>query len=448
MLIFISTFAKKVEDKDVQKVIATVLKNQNKEFKKVEKLIPLGINNDTTIYVATLKDGGYIIISADYSATPVLGSCSEGIYDPENMPGGLLYLMGTYQNSIKSLRDDNVQPSEETQALWDKYLGKQGNKLKSVSLIKNTEGAIEIESKSPLLNTKWGQKTPSSINDQSQKNGYHRYCPSGCLAGCVAVAMAQILYYWRWDVNPTGSNTFDGQTVNFSQNLFCWNRMNLTAPDNDNSRLIYYAGVSCNTDYCARNNESGSNEVKALTGFKNFWGMSSAGEVKNRGFVYFWYNWKQMIKDELDRNRPVLYGGGEHVWVIDGYSGEKTFNCVWGAFDGFHDGYFELGSFNPNGNNYNASETMIVNLFPSTKVNYNVIGPDVLTNQGATYYIDNIAECMYASWNFSPNIQQYYGSNHWAALKAIGGGLGWIDATYVLDGVIHNAPRKEITCTP
>jgi hypothetical protein len=138
--------------------------------------------------------------------------------------------------------------------------------------------------------------------------------------------------------------------------------------------------------------------------------------------------------------------------VIDGYNSNNQFHCNWGLYDGLYDDYFSLGGFNPGPDgqerNYNNNEWAIFNLYPATNVIYNVSGPDVLTSQNVTFTIQNIADCMYASWSYTPNIQAVYQSNHWISVKAVSGGVGWLDATYILDGQIHNAPRKYVTCLP
>ena len=55
--------------------------------------------------------------------------------------------------------------------------------------------------------------------------------------------------------------------------------------------------------------------------------------------------YRDMIKNELDHNRPVIsqgYGGGGHAWNFDGYSGNNL-HCNWG-WGGSSNGYFNLSS--------------------------------------------------------------------------------------------------------
>lgn len=299
----------------------------------------------------------------------------------------------------------------------------------------------------PLIHTKWQQGDYHQTGHPRQQTSYNKFCPTGCYAGCGAVAMAQILNYWKWDVNQTGSNTFDGQTVNFGNyTSYCWENMPLDYANDFNSKLIYHAGVSCNTDYCKSGSASLSLLENVLYGFKNYWGMSPNAEIKRRLWIMI-PTWSNRLKEELNSGRPIFYAGGEHSWVIDGYS-EIGFHCNWGSFDGIYDNYYYLGDFNLPGVDYNSEEYAIFNLQPATSVINNLLGPDIVTSTPVTYYIQNIADCKYATWVITPNLQNVYGSNHWTVVKAIGNGVGWIDGTYVLDGVIHNAPRKYVTCVP
>jgi hypothetical protein len=72
-------------------------------------------------------------------------------------------------------------------------------------------------------------------------------------------------------------------------------------------------------------------------------------------------------------------------------------------------------------------------------INYGISGPDLLCSSGATYSVPNVPSGKYVSWSFSSNIQSYYGGNTWIALRAIGNGLGWVEAT------INNTSCGNIT---
>ena len=58
----------------------------------------------------------------------------------------------------------------------------------------------------------------------------------------------------------------------------------------------------------------------------NNWGISSSADVKWR--IWHLSNWQDMLEDEIDLERPILYSGGNiniegHSWVIDGYDEDE-----------------------------------------------------------------------------------------------------------------------------
>ena len=51
-------------------------------------------------------------------------------------------------------------------------------------------------------------------------------------------------------------------------------------------------------------------------------------------------NWDNILYEELSSNRPIIYTGGNHAWVIDGYQ-DGAFHMNWG-WDGDMDGYYKV----------------------------------------------------------------------------------------------------------
>lgn len=116
------SFAQKISNTDLRKVIVKFKENNCLEAEKSEKVLALGLVKDTAIYIVEFQNGGFMIVSANYSAPPILGYCSNGIYDPKNMPEGLNYLIGTYQKNILYIKENNIKPSVEATSLWNNYL--------------------------------------------------------------------------------------------------------------------------------------------------------------------------------------------------------------------------------------------------------------------------------------------------------------------------------------
>jgi len=347
-LLVIAAYSQVVDENTARKVAQKFLLTDYPYLKDqlFQKFIAVGLDNDTLYYVFQYPDEGYAIISAESSAPPVLGHCKKGKYEPENMPPGLLYLLDKYKYWISSLRENKVQQTKQIKEQWAGYLDPDLVTLKSY-----TVGDEMIE-------TKWGQS-----------DGYDQFCPAGCPAGCTAVAMAQILKYWECRIDPTGSlyysgSYFIGGSANFGETTYNWKDMDTIAPDADNALLIYHAGVSCRTHY----NNGLSTPGKARDGFVDYWGISSSADVKWR--IWHLSNWQEMLENELDMGRPILYSGGNislegHSWVIDGYYSDGRFNCNWGWY-GYHNGPYFLGDFDPPGDPgpYNQIESAIFNVYP------------------------------------------------------------------------------------
>ena len=60
---------------------------------------------------------------------------------------------------------------------------------------------------------------------------------------------------------------------------------------------------------------------------------------------------------------------------------------------------------------------------------FSISGPTNLCSSGGQYSVLNVPSGSYVNWSYSSNIQSYYGGNNWVALRAIGNGAGWVQAT-------------------
>ena len=90
--------------------------------------------------------------------------------------------------------------------------------------------------------------------------------------------------------------------------------------------------------------------------------------LKYGGYTYYkkWSDadWTAMVKEELDKQHPILYGGasdeGGHSFICDGYDNQDYFHFNWG-WSGENDGYFTLSRLRPGsggagGGGYDFSE--------------------------------------------------------------------------------------------
>ena len=150
-------------------------------------------------------------------------------------------------------------------------------------------------------------------------------------------------------------------------------------------KLIFHAGVSCETHYTTSNGSS-STPNRARDAFVTYWGISSDADVRSRSMHL--NTWSDDLKDELDLNRPILYSGSAllgngHSWVLDAYYTDGNFNCNWG-FGGDYNGPYSLGDFDPPGEYgpYNQWESAIFNVYPVQTAG---VATPTLSNQSFTY---------------------------------------------------------------
>ena len=294
---------------------------------------------DTLAYIVNFSENqGFAVLSANRKLSESVYCIVEnGELSNDDMIEGFNLLSDP---QIKSNADD-VDLGEKTVPAFI---------ISAMIMDLHTDGGNEPETKAvtvqygPFLTTKWHQHSP--FNDQVKP---------GCPAGCVAVAVAQIMAY-----NEKSSNmTYNGHKCD-------WTTMKTVCPytqpeyAGSGEAKIQVAAFLCELGkrhncYIRYDTDgSGGYADGAKRTLKNY-GYSNA--KKHLGFGSS--NQKKAI-DKLKSGRPVyLEGkskGGGHAWVIDGYRkisvatinhGTRQasyFHINWG-WNGDRDGYYSCGNF-------------------------------------------------------------------------------------------------------
>ena len=301
---------------------------------------------DAAFYVFNTTNG-FVIVSADDCATPILGYSDDGQFELENIPVQLVdYLDGFIEQ---------IQFGIEHRLAADEVVARQWESVRTYGTLygsRATTNAVE-----PLLTSTWDQDCY-----------YNNLCPQGygpcghAMTGCVATAMGQIMRYWGYPANGSGSVTYTPQnypqqSVNFMEAVYDYDNM----PDNLNSSsnsiqidavstLLWHCGVAVYAKY-------GSSETLAFdyhvpNALKNHFLYSSDlyGQYKDDVGNTAWLG---QVKACLDLARPIYYSGrggwpsgnGGHAFVCDGYDANDLLHFNWG-WSGFDDGYYALGALN------------------------------------------------------------------------------------------------------
>ncbi len=311
-------------------------------------------------------NGGYVIVSGDERLPDVLGYSYESTFDADNIPSNMQGLLDGYAKQIEYVRE---HPEVEVA------------QRKVVS-----GGSI-----SPMLHCHWNQGAP-----------YNNKCPqyqgARCVTGCVATAMAQIMYYHRWpeqmhkkipdyvtsslqmlvsDISPKDYK------IDWANMLSSYSSGYTQVQADAVAMLMRMCGVAVEMDYTPR--ESGASLFMAGEAFSNYFSYDGNHECLWAS-DYTSDNWEQMLYDELVEGRPILYSGygagSGHAYVIDGYNNPNYFHVNFG-WGGSSDGFFLLSNIPT----FNQDQYAVLGLQPlksNTPSAYAVYNKGVLT-----YYYDD-----------------------------------------------------------
>ena len=291
-------------------------------------------------YLINLAPQGWVILSADDVATPVLGYSLSGSLEQEKMPANMRYVMSEFEEKIQK-----VILTEKTQHPYWMH--------PATSVTRAGDNKIE-----PLIQVNWNQGAP-----------FNAYCPrQKAVVGCVAVAMAQAMSVQRYPSRPQGQVSYahalyGALNINFD-NERAYNWDNIMNPQYDSydevARFLYHAGMSVRMEYGEEGSGIPSNEVSRISqALMNHFSYPE-------GVSYHWLDrydgdWKQLILNELQAGRAVVYNAIDskaragHSFNIDGYDGSSLFHVNWG-WGGYGNGDFSLSYLRDASMNMNYDE--------------------------------------------------------------------------------------------
>lgn len=338
------------------------------------KRVAKQVTDTPPYYIFNNEDGGFVIVSGDDCATPILGYSNEGSIDLGNMPIQLQELLQAYALEIEEAVNNNLQATEEVAESWEAY--------RRAPQTQNTTAAVNA-----LIATSW---------DQYPR--YNALCPSDAslsnfgghpTTGCVATAMAQIMKYWGYPEQGSGNHSYKSRrygtlSANFANTSYDWDNMPLkltssttSTQNNAVATLMYHCGVAVDMNYnCDGQGSSGSQIIEYYGGeasseyaLKTYFGYASSLVGKRWSSSISNATWQNMLKNELDNSRPILYAGcnpngGGHAFVCDGYDTSNKFHFNWG-WGGQANGFFSLTALTPSGHNYSVGQEAVIGIQPS-----------------------------------------------------------------------------------
>ncbi|MCK4653915.1 MAG: C10 family peptidase, partial [Candidatus Cloacimonetes bacterium] len=324
------------------------------DFRIVESFIEKE-NTENIYFIFNFDKTGFVMVSADDATIPILGYVFEHNYTLENHPPQFDAMLASFKEQIVYAKENNLSASKEAKDEWERLNVRT----------ENFEINRDFNRLGPLLSSLW-----------NQNYSWNTYCPPDTggpggyvYAGCVAVAMAQIMNYWGHPTTGTGSHSyscppygtlsadFGATTYNFP--------MNNTTPDNDIRELLYHCGVSVEMQYGPGG--SGAYTSDVVSALETYFDYDTSAYYDQKA-NYTNTVWENMIRDNLDDGRPLQYRGsgtGGHSFNLDGYhvSDDSYFHFNWG-WSGSYNGYYYLSSLNPGTANFTSGQAAIFDIFP------------------------------------------------------------------------------------
>lgn len=349
-------------------------------------------------YVFNINENdGWVMVSADDAATPVLGYNTTGHYTAKNMSPEFQFWKDGYKHQIDSIKLKRIQPTPAVKNHWKNFISpKENASMRSKSYTSSSTSAIIA----PLLgDIQWNQSP--YYNDSCPKiNGIK------APAGCVATAVSQIMKYWSFPSYGAGSINYDTKnnsaiTIDFSKTKYDWGNMpnNLASPNSAVATLCYHVGAALMMDFELTG--SGTTEMSIPQALTNHFNYS-----ETKSFDMYTYDgtlspsdsikFSQIIYYELNNKRPVILTGSNgtdgHAWVCDGKQNEFLhFNFGWG---GSSDGYYY---FSNNIGFNKGTRSLTYNIQPSR-----ILINDNTPMIGENVTIKFIGDMSYSKWNITP----------------------------------------------
>jgi hypothetical protein len=411
VLFSMSLFAKSVDLESAKKVGINFFYERSlrispvdyKDLKASAVFTVSGINSPV-YYIIDLDGKGWVVVAAEDAVTPVLAYSFAGSYSGENKPPQFVAWMDGYVRQIEYSLDNRLTASQEVSQEWERLS------------VNDPAG----------LNKSYRDVAPLLLSTWDQGNPYNMFCPEDgagpgghVWAGCVATAMCQVMYYYRWPNVGNGEHCYtpwgyDQQCADFGATTYNWEEMmnsHAGSQDTDTAMatLLWHAGISVDMMYAP--DGSGAYSQDAAAAMINNFRYTPNTQLLNKD-DYSESVWAGILRDNIDKKRPMYYhgfGSGGHAFNVDGYQGSDFFHFNWG-WSGSYNGYYYLTNLNPGGSNFTEGQGAIVNLYPDTVNNTypeNCSGQMVLDAIAGTVddgsgpsgnYISNI-NC---SWLISP----------------------------------------------
>ena len=186
--------AQSVEYGVAKDIAANFLSSKKDEVNLVvsNEHIIYNVNKEALLYIFNFEGGGFVIVSADKNVMPILAYSPVNSFLIGENPAAA-DMVDAYAQGVSYVKEMEMEPTQALADTWEK--AEKGN-FSGKTQKSNSVG--------PLMTSQWNQDKyyNTLCPDDANAGGYDDRVPNGC----VALAMAQIMYYHRYPRSGTGNS--------------------------------------------------------------------------------------------------------------------------------------------------------------------------------------------------------------------------------------------------
>lgn len=332
----------------------------------------LDIQEADGLYVVNRRSGGFVLVSANDNARPVLGFSLENSFpmDRADMPANVRRWLDYIRGYCRS----EAVATKEVEQEWAEYAEYADTKaLPMASITDEFKGSRSVE---------WNQSAPANL-----------LCPQipgeadRSVAGCVPLAFAEVLTWFGYPEKgkgdlPSYSFTVNGNNIEMEGyslgTVYDWAGLQqLKTPTqfyecqdpvrSNLAQLVYDCGFILQAEYSYSGTAATDYGASAL--FGQYMGYNKEARLISLD-EYIRAEWEEILESQVAQH-PVIYSGFDgdsgHCYLVDGYATYKQtdrvfhFNFGWG---GYGNGYY-YAQYQDSGNgNWGEGLSALIDFYP------------------------------------------------------------------------------------
>ncbi len=286
-----------------KKMKTAVFCNKKSIYNKLSKSYKL--EDDTAFYVFNTTDNqGFAIVAADLRVpNQIIAYSDNGSFDTETDNPGLALFLDLAKGYVADcIATADAQEDSLTESICNK-LGidsqiktqnslskvKELQRIKCTTMGEPTVTVVDKDNIKPLLKTEWSQDDP-----------YNLKC--GGNAGCVPIAVSQIMAYWRYP------DVLNGYRLDWNFIL-----------NGDTASYYYKEQVSSLIQIIREGGKTDGGSTKQTKALKYMRNIRLTTQNQYYDYDHF------KVIDAVKKNKPVYMIGSKskntagHAWIVDGY---------------------------------------------------------------------------------------------------------------------------------